>query len=342
MHDLLRPPANDPTSIYRYRDGLYAADLLTAALVHLDFFTWLGNHPSSLEGVCSSLETKPRPTDVMLTLFTAMELIENRDGIFHLTPLGREHLVKGPPFFIGPYYASLKDRPITKDFVAALKTDRVANWGSFKDEQAWAKAMEDEKFAEGFTAAMDCRGVYLGHAAAKAVDLSARRSLLDIGGGSGIYSCSFVAHHPNLRAAVFEKPPVDQVARRSIEKRSYSDRVEIIAGDVFKNPLPTGFDVHLISNVLHDWAEPEVRAILKNSAQALAPGGLLIIHDAFINANKTGPLPVAAYSAMLMHSTEGKCYSTREMQGFLEELGFRDFHYQPTAADRGIATALKP
>src|SRR5438552_860618 len=34
-------PTTAPTSIYRYRAGLYAADLLTAALAHLDFFTGL-------------------------------------------------------------------------------------------------------------------------------------------------------------------------------------------------------------------------------------------------------------------------------------------------------------
>lgn len=341
MQDLLRPPVTDPISIYRYRDGLYAADLLTAALVHFDFFTWLDKHPSTFEAICAGLEIKPRPTDVMLTLFTAMDLIENRDGVFHITTLSREHLVKDSRFYLGPYYASLKDRPVTKDYVSALKTDRVASWGSYKDEKAWATAMEDERFAAGFTAAMDCRGVYLGQAVAKAVDLKNKSRLLDIGGGSGIYACSLVAHHPNLRAAVFEKPPVDQVAKRSIVQRGFTDRVDVIAGNMFKDALPGGFNFHLISNVLHDWDVTEVRAILKASAAALAPGGLLIIHDAFINATKTGPLPVAAYSALLMHSTEGKCYSTREMENFLDELGFTNFHYQPTAADRGIATATK-
>src|ERR1051325_8058875 len=46
--DLLQLPSTDPTSIYRYRDGLYAVDLLTAAISHLDFFTWLNQHPSDL------------------------------------------------------------------------------------------------------------------------------------------------------------------------------------------------------------------------------------------------------------------------------------------------------
>jgi len=43
-----------------------------------------------------------------------------------------------------------------------------------------------------------------------------------------------------------------------------------------------------------------------------------------------------------MHSTEGKCYSTREMEEFLTELGLTNFKYQPTAADRGVVTATKP
>jgi 3-hydroxy-5-methyl-1-naphthoate 3-O-methyltransferase len=342
MHDLLQIPSTDPTAIYRYRDGIYGADLLTAALVHLDFFTWLEKNPSNLEGICSGLQLQHRPVDVMLTLFTAMGFIEHRGGVFQVTPTAREHLVAGSPWFIGPYYASLKDRPVTKDFVSVLRTGRVANWGSFKDEQAWAKAMEDEKFAAGFTAAMDCRGVYLGQAVARRLNLFKRKKILDIGGGSGIYSCSIVAHHAHMRAAVFEKSPVDGVARKAIAGRGFSDRVEVIAGDVFKDALPGGFDAHLISNVLHDWDEPEVRKILKASAEALEPGGLLVIHDAYINPEKTGPLPVAAYSALLMHSSEGKCYSTREMQVFLDELDFLNFHFEPTAADRGIVTATKP
>lgn len=343
VDELLRAPSVDPTSVYRYRDGLYAADLLTAALVHLDFFTWLGRAGRGLpfEEVCMGLALKERPADVMLTLFTAMGLLERREGNFFVTTLAREQLMADSPWFLGPYYASLKDRPVTKDFVSVLKTGRTANWGSFKETKDWAKAMEDETFANGFTAAMDCRGVYLAQAAAKVLPLGDRKRLLDIGGGSGVYACSFAAHFSNLRATVFEKPPVDKVAARAITKRNMTGRVEVVAGDVFKDALPTGYDVHLISNVLHDWDWTEVRAILGASVKALEPGGLLVIHDAWINADKTGPLPVAAYSAMLMHSTEGKCYSTLEIETILRELGMGEFMFRETAADRGVLTARK-
>jgi cyclopropane fatty-acyl-phospholipid synthase-like methyltransferase len=258
-----------------------------------------------------------------------------------VTNVAREHLCQDSPWFLGPYYASLKERPVCKDLLKVLRTGKPANWGSEKDKQDWHKSMETEEFATQFTAAMDCRGVYLAQAAAKKLDLSQRRQLLDIAGGSGIYACSFVAHHPRLRATVLEKPPVDRITSNAIAKRGFSERVSVIASDMLAAPLPSGFDAHLFSNVLHDWDVPVVKQLIQKSFDALTPGGVLIIHDAHLNADKTGPLHVAEYSTMLMHSTEGRCYSLAEMESYLREAGFRNCSFTTTAAARSIITAEK-
>jgi cyclopropane fatty-acyl-phospholipid synthase-like methyltransferase len=223
-----------------------------------------------------------------------------------------------------------------------LRTDKPANWGSIKTEKEWAKAMEDPSFASQFTAAMDCRGVYLGQAMARALKLRGHRALLDVAGGSGIYACCIVARHLHVTATVLEKPPVDNVARVSIAKRGFGNRVSVVSSDMFRNAWPAGYDVHLISNVLHDWDVPVVRKILAASFESLTRGGLLVIHDAHINANKSGPLHVAEYSAMLMHSTEGKCYSIAEMEEYLIGTGFSDMRFVPTAAGRSLILATKP
>lgn len=341
MIDLTAAPTTDPLKVYRYRDGLYAVDLLTAAVVHLDFFSWLAANPSSKEHICEHFGFAERPVDVMLTLFTANGFIEHGNGVFHATPTAREHLTSGSPWNLMPYYASLKDRPITQDYIRVLKTDKPANWGGDKAALDWHKAMETEAFSKSFTAAMDCRGLYLGQALAKQLDLSGRRHLLDIGGGSGIYACSLVAHHAGLRATVFEQSPVDRIARKCIGERRFSDRVSVAVGDMFKDALPADCDVHLFSNVLHDWGVGEVKELLAISHRALPVGGLLIIHDAFINADKTRPLPVAEYSALLMHSTQGKCYSVGEYAELLKEAGFEPGAYADTAADRGFMVAVK-
>jgi len=100
--------------------------------------------------------------------------------------------------------------------------------------------------------------------------------------------------------------------------------------------------VHLYSNVLHDWDVQEVRVLLGRSFRALPPGGLVVIHESFINADKTGPLPVAEYSTLLMHATEGKCYATSEYAALLAEAGFEPPTYRDTVADRGVMTARRP
>ena len=341
-HDLTAVPATDPVGIYRVRDGLYAGDMLLTALVHLDLFSWLDAHPATKADICSALGIVDRPADVMLTLFTAMGLIAAPDGVFHLTMLGREHLVSSSPWFLGPYYASLKERPVCLDLLKVLRTGKPANWGSQAGEQDWHKAMETEAFAASFTAAMDCRGIYLAQAVAKALDLSTQRHLLDIAGGSGIYACALAAHWPELRATVLEKPPVDRIAARAIAARGYSDRVAVHPADMLSAPLPVFADTHLYSNVLHDWDEPVVRELLARSFAALPPGGMVMVHDAFLNAAKTGPLHVAEYSVLLMHSSEGRCYSVAEMEEYLTDAGFIGAAYVPGAAVRGVVSATKP
>src|SRR5437867_4192786 len=338
LHDLTAVPDTDPIEIYRLRDGFYATDLVAAALVHFDFFSWLARRPADLPAICRELQIAPRPADVMLTLFAALGFVESREGVFHLTPLARDYLVSSSPWFVGPYYAALKDRPVCKDYVEVLRTGRPANWGGAKEGKDWHKSMEDPAFADQFTAAMDCRGVYLGPAVACAVDFRGATRLLDVAGGSGIYACAIVARHPHLRATVLEKPPVDAVARRAIERRGLSASVSVVAGDMLAGGFPAGCDAHLLSNVLHDWDEPVVMELLGKSFRALPPGGLLVIHDAHLNGTKTGPLPVAKYSALLMHSTEGKCYSVAEISKFLKETGFAAMEFLPTAADRSIVT----
>jgi len=340
--DFQAQPATDPTSIYRYRDGLYAADLLCAALVHLDFFTWLGDHPSNLKIICRALQIHERPTDVMLTLFTAMGLIECKQGVFHLTPLAREHVVSSSPWNIAAYFASLKDRPVCRDMVKVLRTGKPANWGSLDHEKEWAKAMQEDAFAKQFTAAMDCRGALLAPAMAALLHCNKHSRLLDIAGGSGIYACAVLARHPHLSATVFERPPVDRITRASLSARGFAGRISVQTGDMFADPFPADCNMHLFSNVLHDWDFPLVRKLLAKSFQSLPPGGQIVIHDAHINAAKTGPLPVAAYSALLMTITEGKCYSEPEMRDLLEEAGFTDVGYHATVADRSIMTAHKP
>ena len=342
---LAQLPRTDPAQILRLRDRQYAAELIAVALRHLDLFSWLAEHEgATTEEIRTAFELAARPADVLLTLCRANGFIStDADGRSTLTTLAKEHLVKGSPWFLGPYYAPIHDTPITAGFLKVLKTGRPENWQAKDDGDDWHESMLDEEFAKGFTELMNCRGTAFGQVLAKALsaELETRKRVLDIGGGSGIYSSTMVAAHPHLSATVVEQSPVDAITRKEVERHGLTDRVAVVTADMFKDAWPEGHDVVLLSNVLHDWDFPEVRALLEKTAAVLSAGGLLIIHEVFIGDDKHGPLPAAEYSALLMNITQGKCYTPSEYGDLLQELGFEVGPYQDTIADRGFMTAVK-
>lgn len=323
------------------RDGIYADDLVLAAVGWLDVFSWLVEHPADLGDLCRGLDLSPRPADVMCTLFRAMGLLEPGEVVLRPTPLARYHLVAGSPFDLTPYYASLRERPGCRELLNVLKTGEPAGWASTEGGADWASKLTDVAFAREFTAAMDARAKLLAPALARAVaDLPGHR-LLDVAGGSGMYASAVVDARPNLQATVVERIPVDSAARALLGERGYADRVNVVAGDLFED-LPLDHDLHLLSHVLHDWDEDGVRRILDVSFNALVPGGWLVDHDAHINADKTGPLSIARYSVLLAHSTRGKCWSVRELEVFLHDAGFVEIDHRPAGGDRTVVVGRKP
>jgi 2-polyprenyl-3-methyl-5-hydroxy-6-metoxy-1,4-benzoquinol methylase len=337
-------PSTDPALLLRFRDRQYSAELLATALLHYDFFSWLGlNAGASSDLIAKHFGFIARPLDVLLTLCRASGLITtDAAGGHHLTAHAQEHLVKGSPWYLGPYYAPVKDTPIVKGFLSVLTTGKPGNWQAKSDAKDWHESMLDPEFARSFTDLMNCRGMIFGQFLAKAVQplLGERRHLLDVGGGSGIYSSTMVAAHPQLSATVLEQSPVDAIVKKEIARHGLESRVKVASGDMFKVTWPET-DIILLSNVLHDWDLPEVRALLVKAAETLKPGGLLIIHDAFIQDDKTGPMAVAEYSALLMNITQGKCYSPAEYSAVLREVGFEPGAYQDTIGDRGFMTAVR-
>jgi len=336
-------PSTNPAQLLRYRDRQYAAELLTAAIVHLDLFTWLKNNPSVSTGeLRCHFDFTERPADVLLTLARANELIQTTEGRHSITPLAEEFLTSDSPWNLHPYYAPIQDTQITKDFLTVLRTGKPANWQAQDYGSDWHTSMHDEDFARSFTQIMNCRGLAFGQKLAKELTplLENKSRLLDVGGGSGIYASTMIAAHPHLTGMVMEQTPVDSIAVEEIANHGLSGKLEVITSDMFKEDWPE-CDILLFSNVLHDWDIPEARVLCQKAFTALVKNGLLVIHEAFINDDKTGPLPVAEYSALLMNITQGKCYCPNEYRAILEELNFKVGPYQDTIADRGFMTAIK-
>ena len=344
----LTPPATDPTPIFEHFRGSYGTELLTAAVAHFDLFAKLGEGMIFHE-LRGAIGLERRPAQVLSTALRAMGLLQvDAGGRISATPIAREHLVPGGEFDVGGYLGLAARSPGVLEMVERLRTNRPAGSESPDDGAAFIfregieSAMEREPSARSFTLALAGRAKNVAPHLARVADLNGCRSLLDVGGGTGIYAIACVQANPDLRASVWDRPEVLKVAREMADEHGAGDRIDLIPGDMFADPVPAGADAILLSNILHDWDEPECRVLIARLAESLPPGGRLMIHDVFLDDDLGGPLPIALYSAALLTLTEGRAYSANEYRSWMEAAGLVVGPVAPTLVHCGILTGRRP
>jgi len=331
------PGAPDPTPLLRLRDGAYAPDLAITAIVELDLFARLGDRRLTAAVLAAELGLAERPTVAMCDALESLGLLDREGEAFAAAPAARAYLTGGPGADLRLYFASLGERPAVRELAGVLRTGAPAAWASASAGEGWAARLADSGFAESFTAAMDSRGSVLAPALADAIaDLPARR-VLDIAGGSGVYAAALLGARPGIEVAVLERPPVDDVARTLLARRGH-EGIAVVPGDMFA-AVPPGYDLHLFAHVLHDWDTAAVETLLSASFAALAPGGWIVDYDVHPGA---GTPEAAAYSALLMHSTEGRCYAVSEMADLMRRTGLTAIEARATIGDRSAVCGRKP
>jgi len=342
------PPTTDPSPIFEAFRGNHATELLTAAVAHLRVFSALACGAVPVDELRAMLGLAERPYLVLTTALKALGLLkDDPDGKVVMTEIAREHLSPGGDFDVSGYIGLAAESPGVLEMVERLRTNRPAGeaadgpGAAFIFREGIESAMEHEASARSLTLALAGRARNVAPVLAEKVPLTGSRRLLDVGGGTGIYSIAWLQKHPELRATVWDRPEVLKVAREFAEDFGVSDRLETLSGDMFADPVPPGYDVMLLSNVLHDWDVPECQTLVNRCAEALEPSGRLMIHDVYLNDTLDGPLAVALYSAALFRLTEGRAYSAREYRAWMVSAGLTTGEIVPTLVHCGALAGVK-
>jgi SAM-dependent methyltransferase len=341
-------PQTNPTVLFDMVRWSHGSELLAAAVAHFDLFSKLAHRPMTLDEITGELGLSHRAATVLIVALRAMGLLAaDGDEKLNLTPLAREHLVPGGTFYMGDYVGLSAENPGVKEMVQRLRTNKPAEarkddpGAAFIYRDGMESAMDHDAPARRLTMALAGRARIVAPVLAQRMPLPKANRLLDIGGGTGLYSIGMLKANPRLRAVVWDRGPVLNVAREMAREHGVIDRMEFIPGDMFADPVPTGCDVMLLSNILHDWDVPECQRLLDRCAAALPGGGQLLIHDVYLNDNMDGPLPVALYSTALFVITEGRAYSAAEYRAMLSKAGLEPGDIIPTLVHCGVLPSRK-
>lgn len=341
-------PPTDPTQIFELFRGNYGTELLVAAVAHFNIFDRLERASMNEVELKQILGLQRRPSVVLFTALKAMGLLNvNKFGELELTDLARNHLLSSGDFFMGDYLglASTSDGVI--GMVELLRSNRPLGTNdesgvAFIYREGERSAMESEALARHFTLSLSGRAKNVAPHLANALSMDGVNTMLDIGGGTGLYSYELLKANPNLRAVIVELPEVARIAREFAEENELIDRVQIIESDMFFLEDIPDAEVVLFSNILHDWDEPECHELITRYATKIPSGGRMLIHDVFLNDEMNGPLPVSLYSAALFSVTQGRAYSSAEYRSMLSDAGLvANAPVVDTLVHCGVLTGVK-
>jgi acetylserotonin N-methyltransferase len=186
-----------------------------------------------------------------------------------------------------------------------------------------------------FLMGMNGFGMISSPAVIAAFDLSRFTSFVDLGGATGHLALAARDRYPHMKATLFDLPSVIEVAQEFV-----GDRVSLVAGDFFIDPLPAG-DLYAVGRILHDWTEAKIVALLKRMFDALPERGGLLIAEKLLKEDRSGTVTTHMQSLNMLVCTEGRERTLSEYSELLHGAGFREIRGQITGAPLDAVLALK-
>jgi acetylserotonin N-methyltransferase len=176
---------------------------------------------------------------------------------------------------------------------------------------------------------------------ARAFDLSSVRHVVDLGGATGHFCIAACELYTELTATVFDLPPVKPFAEEQINKHHLDHRIKFESGDFFSDPIPQG-DLYYLGRILHDWDEPNISRLLSTILTALPSGGGVLIAEALLDDDRSGPMYALMQNLNMLVCTDGRERTCAEYRSLLESTGFQSVECRRTGAILDAILARRP
>jgi hypothetical protein len=313
----------DPSAIVRLSTAYWDSQTLLTAN-RLRIFDVLAEGPKSAHEVACALQLDRRATGLFLRACVGLDLLRENDGRFENGSAAAAFLVSRSPAYLGNAIAySDQLYGAWSKLEESLRSGRPAL-------PAESYLGDDAVRTRTFVHAMHGRALGIARALVHVIDLSGRRSMLDVGGGPGTYSVLLTERFPGLRSEVLELPGITAIARELVAAAGASERVTLRDGSYHTADFGSGKDVVLMSGMFHRETEDACRSLIRRAAECLVPGGLLAVSDVFTDEGGTHPPFATMFGLnMMLTAPDGGVHSDAAVRNWMTESGFRELRVLP-------------
>lgn len=295
----------------RLADGYLVTQLLHVA-VDLGLADVLGDGERDARELAAEVGADAAVLERVLRGLAAEGVLDERPGRrFALTELGGLLRAEHPESLHGPllvrgrlYYGAMAGLP------AAVR-DGGTPFDAAHGRAFFAHLAAHPEDGVVFQAAMAARSRREAAAVVAAHDFSGVRSLVDVGGGSGVLLAAVLDAHPGVAGTLFDRP---EVVERS--------GLPAVGGDFFTE-VPAGADAYLLSRVVHDWDDDEALAILRTCRRAMLPSAVLLLVEALLPERAVDDPAAVRMDLHMLALLHGRERTRAEYEALLGAAGLR-------------------
>jgi SAM-dependent methyltransferase len=289
--------------------------------IELELFTAIGEGNSSAAKIAERCSAAEKGVRVLCDYLTIMGFLTKENDAYSLTLDSSVFLDKRSPAYLGSATEFLCSPLLTagsKDLIGAVRRGgtTMSNDGTVgPDSSVWVI------FARAMAPMMAMPAQLM----SKLVDPQADRKLkiLDIAAGHGLYGLAFATNNPNAEIVALDWPNVLEVAKENAENFGVSDRYSTIGGSAFDVDFGSGYDLVLLTNILHHFDAPTNEKLLRKVHAALADGGRAVTLEFVPNDDRVTPPEAAGFAMIMLTSTpSGDAYTFKELEQMAANAGF--------------------
>lgn len=172
---------------------------------------------------------------------------------------------------------------------------------------------------------------------ASTLDLTGASTVADVGGGRGVLLAAILKANPTLHGMLCEQTQVLAEARDYLRSEGVLPRCDVAESDIFSS-IPSGADVYLLKEVLHDWDDERVGAVLRVCRASMRAGTRLMVIERLIGpANESSEANDVDIVMLVM--TGGLERTELQFRALIEANGFRLRHTRRTQSGLSVLEA---
>jgi SAM-dependent methyltransferase len=324
----------NPLLIFEALNGISRATALKAA-IDLEIFTQIGAGVSTAAELAKRTQASHKGMRILCDFMTIQGFLTKQDGVYGLTRDAAVFLDKKSPAYLGSTAFFLVHPSHIENFLdltaAVRKGGTVHGQGNMGPEApVWVD------FAK-WMAPLSAMGAA---AVAQIVNLPGQpMKVLDVAAGPGAYGIAIAKLNPQAEIYGLDWKNVLELSMEHARQAGVGDRYHGIPGSAFEVDLGSGYDLVLLPNFLHHFDHAANVKLLKRVHAALKPGGRVATVEFVPNEDRISPPNSAAFSLMMLGSTEGgDAYTFKELDAMFRDAGFGESTAQELMPETLILT----